>query len=514
MNRSVKTLRDVTKLLTSEMINLVFSVFFFIIIARIFTKMEMSGVAVWTIIVGLGTMLSGLGLVSTCIQRVPELLTKGEKTEASALMKSSVTAPFFLSLVVAGVVYVLSRQISQLFFKTTEFTALVRIMAIGIVIAELYEVLVYMLKVVDKFGKFSIATIVSTIPAKLLAFSFYWIFGINGYIFGLILGQSFAVFFMVYWLKDFLFFKSGFYSLKKLVVYSLPFYGYRFVRFGSMEVDQLIIGVLLMPEQLATYHVARRFLGYLILHTKALVGPIAPKISQLKTQGTQALQRAFSKTSRYLSFSLIPVSFLIASLAYALLEIYGGKKYIGGVPILVLLSLAAIPYGIYSIYALNIHIIGKPIKTFEQESISSILNIGLGLGLVIFTNVLGLAIARLLSLAGAALFSRYLLKRLSSAKFDTEALKRTVLASAIMAGIILICQLVYYNLYILPFYVLAGVSVYMFLFSRNLRREDLVLISDFIPARLSPLLKIVYFFGGAKLTQVMTGDIEKVRLER
>jgi len=79
VNRSVKTMRDSTKLLTSEGVITLFSIFFFIVISRLLTKIEMSSLAVLGIITGLSAMVTGLGLVTSCIQKAPELLARGGK---------------------------------------------------------------------------------------------------------------------------------------------------------------------------------------------------------------------------------------------------------------------------------------------------------------------------------------------------------------------------------------------------------------------------------------------------
>ena len=508
VNRSVKTMRDSTKLLSSQGVITLFSIFFFIIIARLLTKIEMSSLAVLGIITALSEKVTGLGLVTSCIQKAPELLARGEKAKAYALMKLSVMVPVFLSFAAAAIVALFSRQISQLFFKTPDLSALVKIMAVGIVVGKVWENLCHMLSVVEKFGQLSIVNVVSNVPARMLALFLYFFLGMKGYISALILGQGLAVLLMVYYLREFIFSRSGQYSLKELLFYSVPYYGGDLLRFSHRQADQFIIAVFLMPEQLATYFVARRFFGYLILYTDALLRPIVPKISGLKTKGIQAIERAFNRTSRYLSFSLIPVSFLVASLAYPLLQIYGGSKYLGAAPILAILSLTAIAYGIYYAYGMNVYIMGKPIKRFEQEGMAGILNVGLGVCLVVPLNILGSAMARVLSLSGAALFSRHLLKRLTNARFDVAALRQTLLASGVMAGLILGGQLLYYDLRVVPCYVLGGILLYLFLFSRNLKREDLDLISSYLPSRLLPLVKVIHFFGGRKLRQTLAYTLE------
>jgi len=141
--------------------------------------------------------------------------------------------------------------------------------------------------------------------------------------------------------------------------------------------------------------------------------------------------------------------------------------------------------------------------------VSGILNVGLGVCLVVPLNILGSAMARVLSLSGAALFSRHLLKRLTNARFDIAALRQTLLASGVMAGLIVSCQLLYYDLRVVPCYVLGGILLYLFLFSRNLEREDLDLISSYLPSRLLPLVKVIHFFGGRKLRQTVALTLEE-----
>jgi len=493
-------MRSSAKLLSSQGVVASFSLFYFIIITRLLTKLELSSIAVFVIITTFCAMFTGMGLTVSCLQRAPELLSKGRKVEACALIKTSIFVPFILSLIMAIGAFFISTWISKIFFKTPGYANLVKIMVLGIVTYKLQETLGHIFKVVQRFGKMAITKVINDIGGRILAFTLFFAFGIKGYIFGLIMGQGLVILFSIYYLRDCIFLKSGLHPIGKLVRYSLPYCGDGFVRFGSMQADQLIIGVFLRPELLATYYVARRFFDYLHLYVDALLGPIVPKIAELKAQGKEVIQRAFTKTSRYLSFSLIPVSLLIASISYPLLRIYGGDKYIGATPVLALLSVAAIAYGLYSVYAINVYILGKPVERFKQESVSSFLNVALGLGLVIPLNIFGLAIARLFSLSGASLFSRHLLKKLSKVRFDILAFKQTLVASLLMVTVIIIGQLFYYNIFVIPVYVLIGVIVYLFFFCRGLKREDIDLIRKFLPVRLSPLLiRAVYFFGGTKL---------------
>jgi ABC-type polysaccharide transport system permease subunit len=68
-----------------------------------------------------------------------------------------------------------------------------------------------------------------------------------------------------------------------------------------------------------------------------------------------------------------------------------------------------------------------------------------------------------------------------------------------MAGVVTGLQLFYYNILLIPLYVLIGVFVFLTLFCRVLTVEDIELIRGFLPSRLKGLSKIPSFFGGNKL---------------
>ncbi len=502
---SVKSMRETSKLLSAQVLVNIFYIAYFFIVTMLFSKVEMAAIPVFGVITRLCSVMVGLGLSATCIQKTPGYIAEGNKENASILIKASIIIPVFLSLSLALVVFIFSGYISRVFFKTSEYTNLIKIISVGIVTLRLKTSLIFMLHATDRFDILSVIGVIHGIIPRLIAFSLYFVLEIKGYILGLILGDILSSTLMLYFIRDFIFYKSKLelQALKRMIFYSLPYHIEGFMRLGSMNADKFIVGVFLTPEILATYHVARTFLDCLIQFVAVLLDPIVPKIAQTKTQGFGIVEKAFTMTSRYLSFTLIPASFLIISLSYPLLQIFGGGKYISGVPVLAILALSAITYGLYSVYSMNVYILGKPIFRLKQGSVNGILNVIFVLVLIIPLNIVGSALARLFSLFFAMLFSRFLLKRIACMKFDIFAFKQSFFASVIMAGIIFLGQIIYYNLFIVPFYVLIGGIVYLILMCRNLDKGDINLFRDFLPEKFSFLLNILYLFGGEKLKQNM-----------
>lgn len=372
-------------------------------------------------------------------------------------------------------------------------------MAAGIVTSQLYESLSIMLSITQQFGKLSLVNVLRCIIGQILGLSLFGLFGISGYLWGVILTPMAMAFLMIYYISGFVFFRTGMYFPRGLIRYSFPYYVHGFVRFGIMQADGFIIGVFLLPEQLATYYVAKRFFSYLVVYADTLLTPIRTRMSELKATSLKAVENAFAKTSRFLSFSLVPVSFMMLAISYPLLWVYGSGKYINGVPILIILSVSAIIHGVYTNYEINVHVIGMPVEKLKLESANGILNIALGLAFVVPLDILGLAVGKLFSLSSATFYAKHLQRKLIDSKFDISALKHTLTASVAMAGIIVMGQLIFYNLFVIPLYMLIGLGIYMFLFCRNLKKQDVDLIASFLPKRFLPVINSLYFFGGAKL---------------
>lgn len=498
MSYSIKGMRDVTKVLSGQIVCNVFSVFYFIVLTFFLTPLELSVFPVMFTITGISILITGLGLSPTCLRNAPELFAKGQISEASGLIKASMRIQIVLAFLVAGVVYFFSKPISNVFFKTPDFNTVVKITAIGIVISKVFDLQSTMLTITQRFGKISIISILDTVVIRFISLPTLFLFGIEVYISTILAGCVLLILLQTFFLRDILFAKSVRYPMIKLIKFSYPYLLGEYVLIGSSYADNFFIGVFLTPEKLAAYYVAKRFFDYMATYSDSLISPFIPILSRLKAEGATAAENAFRKMSRYLSFLLIPSCFLIASISYPLLQIFGGGKYISSVPILVILSLAVILYGIYKIYATNIFINGEPmdrLKLYSFNSFASVSAIGI---LIALAGTIGVAEARFLSLCGSIYYSRYYLKKLNNARFDVPALKQALLVSIAMAGIVSGLQLFYYNIFLVPLYVLIGVFVFLTLFCRILTAEDIELISGFLPSGFKGLIKIPYFFGCKK----------------
>lgn len=480
---STKVVKDSAKTLTAELSTNIFSVFYFIAITWLFTKLELASLSVLAVVTSLGAMFSGLGINPTLMKEIPKLIAENDRKTASAMAKSGIITHFLFSLIAASVICIFSKQISQIFFKTVEYSSIIAIISANVIVYKLYEDGEQLLAALQEFGKYSLVRVVQGIVIKILALAGYLIGGVKTYIGVVIVCEFFLFCFIIFLSRNLVRIKSGFYPIKKLLIYSLPFYGNAYSNFAAQQGDQFVIGIFLRPEQLATYYVARRFFDYLSLIIDAIMRPVGVKIAELKAYGLEKIENAIYRASRYLFFVVVPMSCFVAVSSYALLEIYGGEKYLSALPALVVLALALIPSAVYSLTVSGVYVIGEPKHTLRSEAIRGVLNLSLCLVFIGLFGIVGISIARLLSFLGASFFAYYLLGKLSKTKLDWEVF-RDILPTALVASVLVISlQLVYYNILLFPLYLLLGLAIFILLFRHNLTEEDLRLIQGLLPKR-------------------------------
>lgn len=501
MRHSTKVLRDGTKLLSSQGIITLSSIVFMVFLVRILTKTEMATFAIFSIIAGLINMSAEFGLATTCIKEIPELVAKNKHKQALSMIKTAFLNHIVFSSIFSLMTFIFSDKISLIFLKTYDYASIIKIMSLGFFFASLFNFLGLIMRAVQKFGKISLTSIIMNISQRVLSILLFFAIGLKGYIIGFAWGYFIGVILYVFYLKDWLVVRTVLYPYRKLVTFSFPYYCSNFVRYALMHVDQFIIGVLLEPTYLATYFVARKFMGYLNTIIDALMGPIVPKISELKKEGSNRIKRVFKKTSRYTSFIFIPLCFGVASLSYPLLHLYGGAKYTDAWLILSILSLSMVAYAIFSLFNIHVYILGKPIERLKIAALGGSLNILLGVILIYPFKTIGMAVAKFFVFSTTVIYAMFILKKLIDFKFDKDAMKQALFASSIMSLLIIIPQLVYYNLLIIPLYIAVGILGFMFAFCPKLERDDIKLIDDFLPNKLKVLTNILYLFVRRELKQ-------------
>ena len=210
-------------------------------------------------------------------------------------------------------------------------------------------------------------------------------------------------------------------------------------------------------------------------------------------EDTEAIRSSTLLTSRYLSLLFVPTALGLAALSGPTLAFFTRGRYTAG-------AIALTVFGISGAFTALTPMLAFLLITYERTLAFLGANVAAIAGSLALSPILlpsygirfGTALIR--GVANALLFAFYLALTRDIAPIDGVALAKALAGSSIMALAVYAFQALWFDLMLLPAYVLLGVAVYAFCVRllRALRPEDVVLLSEVLPEKLR---KPVLFFG-------------------
>lgn len=478
------------KLFSSQLIQNVFLLGFGVYFAHVLSKEEMAVVSLFFLLTTLTPAIASFGLIDYLLRKVPEYLSEKRKSEAKSLIQSIFIVQLIVTILVAAAIIVFAEDLSELFLKTDSYSLQIKIIGLGALMQSLYIFFDAVIRSMQLFGKLAKAKIMANVVSRIFAFVFFFFMGLNGYLSGLLLGIFITIIMMIYYSWDILSIKAAeTVDYKFLIKFSFPYYMSNITRYLLMNVDKYIIGLFLTPAHLATYFIASKIVEYLKQIIDALLNPVFPKIAEFKAGNIERIERAFLKSSRYMAMLFIPLSIGGATLSYTLLYLYGGIKYTDGTVLLAILFISMIGYSYTGLFGINIHIMGKPVDKLKIDLTGGILSIILSVISVYFFQDTGVAVAKFWAFIGSVIIGYIILNKIFTVKFDVSATWRSFSASLVMAAFIILPQIYFDELRIIPVHTIVGIVAFFFIMIPKFNQSDRDLVGSFLPQRLKWIIK-------------------------
>lgn len=473
------------KLFTSRIIVTIIGIIYLSITARYLSKQEMAVVALIFVLSALVNLLRNFGFVGTAAKLIPEYVALGKESEANRLIRSTM---FYLTIsagIITLILFIFSSQVSYIFLKTRGYSSHIKIISGIIFFISLLEPILWFFNSLKKFNISSLFYILEGILPRMFAVIFMFIYGLKGFLWGMLFGYIFILVYAIWLLKDRFFSEFTLEPIFQLFKYSLPFYGSGFLRYAFMQLDQLIVGIFFLPEILASYYIAKRFYDIFVQLIDSICLPILPKIGEIKIIGKQKIQESFKKVFKYASYIFIPMSLTILASSKFLLYIIGGEKYLNATSTLMILSIAILFYAYSGICSTFVYMVGEPKIWFKVQAVNGIVNIFCIAGLIYILKLLALPIALGISLFITTFYSIYLLIHDCQIKVEIDfvSLKRILFISIIMILIMFIPQFAVKEILFFPVWFIVGGIVFICLFLKFSPQEEIMLLESIIPAK-------------------------------
>ena len=457
---------------------------------RLLSLEEMAVFAVYNTFCGFLTVVCSLGLLSSCIKRLPGLLASGRLAEAADLGRLSAGVYVGGAAAVTLLLLLAATPISRLLLKTAQLGPQVRWAAAAALCYGLYEASQLMLSAAQRFGAVSAYNVTAALAQRVLSLLLLFPFGIEGYLAGFALGSLLGAGLGLRTLAPQLRLRDAEPGSRPRardhVAYAVPFYADGYLRYFSMHADQLLVGIFLEPASLAIYFVAKRFLQYCQVLVSSLVDPLGTKVAELAVTDGQAVRRAFSTSLTYFLLLFVPLSVALACSSPFLLWAIGGERYMAGVIPLALLFLSLPFYAVYSHLWTFAYVLGRPAERLRCNLVATVSQAAGMVALMPSLGLAGLAASRSLGFGVAAFYAGRRLDqplRAGSGQAVRRAAAAGVSSAVAVAATILVPHLLVGKPVLIPLYYLPAGGATLLCLLVCLAPEDRLGLARMVPGR-------------------------------
>lgn len=487
--------RGATYVFARDAVSTVVNIVYIVILARYLSLEDMGIYALLTFILALVQTFGTLALPPASTKYIAHHVAEGDVKKARSVVTRVLQISILSSTLSFMLIFASAESLSTVLFGTAEQTLLFQIVAFASIL-NIFNTQAYsFLRGLQRMGELAAVGLIFVVVEKIVAIYLliYPRLGLYSVAYGWLLGFLISSVVSLILTARLLGIFGKAHELRTLLNFSYPLYLRSILGLGMNWVDRLFLAPYL--AYLGMYNIAVRVAVIPGLISTAILTALFPKLSELYAKGTvDSLRNAFRVSTRYAVLVSFPIIVGLAALAEPVLLI-AGKDYVEATLPLAILCFAAVPQ------ALQVAI-APTLLTLERTKIAAIVvassiisNTAMSYITLYYFNLgmLGPAWARAFASFISFGMGIYVLRKILSIDFDTEALWKSAAAAIIMAIAVVLLRYavkgVAIEYYLLPLYALVGSAVYFFslVALRAIKKHDVELIHDYLPGRLKRL---------------------------
>jgi O-antigen/teichoic acid export membrane protein len=279
--------------------------------------------------------------------------------------------------------------------------------------------------------------------------------------------------------------------LTPLFRYSLPLYLSALVGYLQGNLDRYILVGIAGVVSLGVYSPAVAASGVITGMLGSISNALLPHVSGVyEAKGGGPMVSTLRGASRFVLLAYVPIAVGVATLAYPIISLFVGSRYIAGAPVLALLAASSVLQALVLPSTIVVYVVGRTRINLEASVMAVVTSMALSLLLVAPLGSLGAALARVGLLLVNSAFFAYAVSRLVPLPYESRAMRNSLAGSAVMALVLFALQAVDGGRYLLPIYILIGFLVYalMLRLLRAVDPEDLEMVKHVLPDSFGPLV--------------------------
>lgn len=469
-----------------NLLSIIVSVLGYAYMARIISPEEMGIVASITMLCSFIQTGVDLGMSSSIAKFVSEDIGKG--LDYSKHVVSALILKFILTLAVTLQVIVFSPYLSEILFKTPNYSETLMFASFDAALISLSSLMNSILLGSGRLKRMAIYGISSTVIRWISVTVFLSNgYGLLGVVYGWLTGDS-ALFMMLASIilkhlklsKDVL--SESTRLLPSMLKFSTPIYLGSMVSFLYTWYDKALILVFLPIQQLGIYNVAYKAFSVFVAIATSIGSSFLPYYGRMYGKNNhRAISEGVRRASKYTMLMMFPLAFGLAILAKPVITLFAGVQYSDAWSILAILSIFGLVYGILPSFSSLLLVYGKT-KTILLLDVASVLASLILLPILWRLNLLGLTIMRGSSIIISFIMTFYFTSKIVKIEIDGNFALRILTSSIIMAMAVVVSRQILQNDLLLPLHVMIGALIYLIV-ARTLKcigREEAQLIKAII----------------------------------
>lgn len=482
---SIVVARGASYLLIQRLVSNVAGVVYFAFAARILSVTEIGVVSALRMVAALFVTFGTLALPSATTKYISEYLGRDRWDKAKAVYKKVLPFGFLISCLLSFLCVVASTFISAVVFGSQAYQLLINVLALDVFALLLYPFFTATLFGLQKFREAAFAGIV--LSCLRYSISLYMLtqgYGLMGLLIGWVIGDVAGLALSFFFASTSFKTRAAQHPFMDLVKYSLPLYASGILTYFTASIDRFIVLFFAGFTTLGIYSVAVMAANVVGLVSASIGSSLFPQLSELYGRhGRDALKVASIRASRYIFLIFVPSAVGLAATSYPTITLFAGVRYESGWLPLAMISIAmALTCAVIVVTNLLLSL-GFTRPLFEANILGVAVGAFCSALLVAPLGSSGVALGRVALMTASFGYLAYTLRRGFGLYFDLDALKKSLVGSAVMAISIGLVQFVWLHRHMLPLYVLVGCFVYILMlrFLKAVDNQDIILLHQFLP---------------------------------
>jgi O-antigen/teichoic acid export membrane protein len=457
---------------------------------RHLTKEHLALLPVYDMIGGLAPVVFGWGILPSLVKNVPSLWQdEPDSARAIILTGACILIPGFC--LYSLLVYCFSADIASLIMSDPSYADLLQIMSVGFFAFGIRKLADQMLWCASRFEKIAYVNVVQGITNAILTIGLMLLLGVKGLVLGLVVREVICALLALLFSRDMIITRTPrMYPIRRLIKESFPFCMEGYLVYLRWSGDNWFVSALLGPSSLAIYFIATKLSSLLFM--------VLASADKIWTVGLASRASDMKYFKEYLTTLLGTITQIIfpfiaftIGLTPTFIFMVAGNLYSESIIPCIILCLCTLLRFVMGPLERTIFVLRPPKTRFFLTLIESSC---LVIALLLLTPIakgIGVACSRFIS----SFLVGFVIYRMLRSFFGFGILRHHLMTafvpSFLVAGFLLECQALYFNLYLLPLYIIGAFFVFLVFTSICNSDEFYSTLDSVLPFRVADPLKTV-----------------------